>query len=91
MAMIASKAIQKGKEIFNDYGQRPRSDLLRRYGYITDNSKKWDVVELDRNMVLQIASQHHNLKDSERNQRVSLPEVRIPLRGLLTTTAAPIN
>ncbi|MCJ1468982.1 hypothetical protein MMC07_007613 [Pseudocyphellaria aurata] len=47
MTMVASKETKKGQEIFNDYGQRPRSDLLRRYGYITDNAKIWDIVELD--------------------------------------------
>ncbi len=72
MSMVASKAVKKGQEIFNDYGQRPRSDLLRRYGYITDSAKKWDHVELDREAVLQIASGHHNLNHIERNERVSL-------------------
>lgn len=70
MTMVASKAIKKGQEILNDYGQRPRSDLLRRYGYITDNAKIWDVVELDSMTVIQIASEHHNLNESERNGRV---------------------
>lgn len=72
MSMIASKAIRKGQEIFNDYGERPRSDLLRRYGYITDSAKKWDVVELNRTAVIQIASDHHKLSSRERNQRVRL-------------------
>lgn len=72
MRMIASKAITKGQEIFNDYGERPRSDLLRRYGYITDSAKKWDLVELSRTAVIQIASDHHKLSERERNERVRL-------------------
>lgn len=72
MSMIASKAIAKGQEIFNDYGERPRSDLLRRYGYITDSAKKWDLAELSRTAIVEIASDHHKLSEGERNERVCL-------------------
>jgi N-lysine methyltransferase SETD6 len=44
--MRAIKPIKKGDELFNDYGELPRSDLLRRYGYVTDNYAPYDVVEL---------------------------------------------
>lgn len=44
--MKALKPIQEGEEIFNDYGEIPRADLLRRYGYVTDNYAQYDVVEL---------------------------------------------
>lgn len=44
--MRAIKPINTGEEIFNDYGELPRSDLLRRYGYVTDNYAQYDVVEL---------------------------------------------
>lgn len=44
--MKAIKPIKAGEEIFNDYGALPRSDLLRRYGYITDNYTQYDVVEI---------------------------------------------
>jgi len=44
--MRSIKRIARGEEIFNDYGQLPRSDLLRRYGYITDNYTPYDVAEL---------------------------------------------
>ena len=44
--MKALKPINAGEEIFNDYGPLPRSDLLRRYGYITDNYAQYDVVEI---------------------------------------------
>ncbi|TVY55436.1 Ribosomal lysine N-methyltransferase 4 [Lachnellula cervina] len=46
LEMRTIKPIVKGEEIFNDYGQLPRSDLLRRYGYITDNYAAYDVAEL---------------------------------------------
>ena len=44
--MLSIKPIVKGEEIFNDYGDMPRSDLLRRYGYITENHQTHDVVEI---------------------------------------------
>ena len=70
--MIASKTISKGQQIFNDYGHRPRSDLLRRYGYITENAKKWDVVELSVEFILKVALEHHNVGEKEMDKRVSL-------------------
>ncbi len=71
MTMIALKPIRKGQEIFNDYGQLPRADLLRRYGYVTDNYKKWDVVEIDVQTVVSIAGAHINLQKSQMEARVS--------------------
>lgn len=52
LEMRAVKPIFKGEEIFNDYGQLPRSDLLRRYGYVTDNYASFDVAELSTQSVL---------------------------------------
>ncbi|KAL4976118.1 hypothetical protein BDW66DRAFT_159869 [Aspergillus desertorum] len=46
LVMKAIKPIRTGEEIFNDYGEIPRSDLLRRYGYVTDNYAQYDVIEL---------------------------------------------
>jgi SET domain-containing protein 6 len=46
LVMRAIKPIKAGEEIFNDYGELPSSDLLRRYGYVTDNYAKYDVAEL---------------------------------------------
>lgn len=46
LVMRAIKPIACGKEIFNDYGPLPRSDLLRRYGYISENYKQYDIVEI---------------------------------------------
>lgn len=53
--MKAIKPIQEGDEIFNDYGEIPRADLLRRYGYVTDNYAVYDVVELTLGDVCQSA------------------------------------
>ncbi|KAL3457804.1 SET domain-containing protein [Aspergillus heterothallicus] len=46
LVMKAIKPIRAGEEIFNDYGEIPRADLLRRYGYVTDNYAPYDVIEV---------------------------------------------
>jgi SET domain-containing protein 6 len=46
LEMRVIKPIAKGEEIFNDYGEIPRSYLLRRYGYVTDNYAPFDVAEV---------------------------------------------
>ncbi|KAF1946996.1 SET domain-containing protein [Clathrospora elynae] len=56
LEMKALKPIKAGEEIFNDYGPLPRSDLLRRYGYITDNYAQYDVVEIPMELVTEIAT-----------------------------------
>jgi SET domain-containing protein 6 len=44
--MRTVKRIHPGEEILNDYGSLPRSELLRRYGYVTPNYAKYDVVDI---------------------------------------------
>lgn len=56
LEMKALKPIKAGEEIFNDYGPLPRSDLLRRYGYITDNYAQYDVAEISLDLVTEIAT-----------------------------------
>ncbi|RJE22261.1 SET domain-containing protein [Aspergillus sclerotialis] len=51
----AIKPIKEGDEIFNDYGEIPRSDLLRRYGYVTDSYAPYDVVELPLDAICEAA------------------------------------
>lgn len=52
LEMRTIKPIPKGEEIFNDYGQLPRSDLLRRYGYVTDNYAAYDVAEISTQSII---------------------------------------
>ncbi|RDL35117.1 putative Ribosomal N-lysine methyltransferase 4 [Venustampulla echinocandica] len=52
LEMRTIKPISKGEEIFNDYGQLPRSDLLRRYGYVTDNYAPYDVAEISTSSIM---------------------------------------
>ncbi|KAL5334795.1 hypothetical protein BJX70DRAFT_347159 [Aspergillus crustosus] len=55
LVMKAIKSIQAGEEIFNDYGEIPRADLLRRYGYVTDNYTPYDVIELSLDLLCSCA------------------------------------
>ncbi|THV46724.1 hypothetical protein BGAL_0365g00150 [Botrytis galanthina] len=54
LEMRAIKPIAKGEEIFNDYGQLPRSDLLRRYGYVTDGYSTYDVAEISAELIVSL-------------------------------------
>ena len=67
--MRSTKLVRKGEELYNDYGPLPRSDLLRRYGYITDNYAQFDVVELDFQKIVDIAGDR--LQPGELEARVS--------------------
>ncbi|KAJ5107664.1 hypothetical protein N7456_004339 [Penicillium angulare] len=72
LVMKAIKPIQEGEEIFNDYGEIPRADLLRRYGYVTDNYGVYDVVELSLKDICQSAGLSNN--DIESQPRLQLLE-----------------
>lgn len=54
VTMKALRHIRAGEEILNDYGPLPRADLLRRYGYITDNYTQYDVVEISQQLVIDV-------------------------------------
>jgi N-lysine methyltransferase SETD6 len=63
LIMKATKFIQAGQQIFNDYGPLPNSDLLRMYGYVTTNYAQYDVVEFDHDLLVDAAG----MRDSKRN------------------------
>lgn len=84
MHMIAIKPIGKGEEIFNDYGDLPRSDLLRRYGYVTDRYTKWDVVEVDSELIVRKACESLYMDEAAKTKRVSLGTVRVTWTSFLT-------
>lgn len=46
--------------------------MKRRYGYVTDNYKKWDVVEVDVETLVFAASKYNQLDNRERDARVIL-------------------
>ncbi|KAK4994372.1 Ribosomal lysine N-methyltransferase 4 [Elasticomyces elasticus] len=71
VCMKALKPIQAGEEIFNDYGPLPRADLLRRYGYITDNYKQYDIVELSRDMLTKVLVECTDMSQDQIDARVA--------------------
>lgn len=72
--MKAIDPIPKGDEIFNDYGPLPRSDLLRRYGYITDNYTQYDIVEVPLDLVVSTVKDVFALSDDTVKQQLDLLE-----------------
>ncbi|KAG5979339.1 hypothetical protein E4U55_005264, partial [Claviceps digitariae] len=46
LTVTTLRDIKAGEEILNFYGPHPNSELLRRYGYVTDKHSRYDVVEI---------------------------------------------
>ncbi|KAJ4158123.1 uncharacterized protein LMH87_008663 [Akanthomyces muscarius] len=51
LTVTALRPIKAGEEILNYYGPHPNSELLRRYGYVTERHSRYDVVEIPWEMV----------------------------------------
>ena len=71
VVMKTIKRVKAGEELFNDYGPLPRSDVLRRYGYVTNNYAKYDVVEISRSLVERTASDEFTLSQKDVADRTS--------------------
>lgn len=46
-------------QLYNDYGPLPRSDLLRRYGYLTPGYAQYDIVELKGDLITEMILKTH--------------------------------
>ncbi|KHN94930.1 SET domain protein [Metarhizium album ARSEF 1941] len=46
LTVTSIRDIKAGEEILNYYGPHPNSELLRRYGYVTQKHSRYDVVEI---------------------------------------------
>lgn len=68
--MRALQPIAKREEVLNDYGPLPRSDLLRRYGYITPEYAQYDVVEISQELVTICAHKLRPLSEPDLSARV---------------------
>ena len=53
--MKSTRPIVAGDEIFNTYGELPRSDLLRRYGYVADSYTQYDIAEVSLELIEDLA------------------------------------
>ncbi|KAK6433814.1 Ribosomal lysine N-methyltransferase 4 [Oleoguttula sp. CCFEE 5521] len=72
--MRSIKPISAGDELFNDYGPLPRADLLRRYGYTTDEYAKYDVVEITEELIFLPASKTLGLSTQVLQERLDYLE-----------------
>jgi len=70
VVMKSIKAIKKGEQIYNDYGSLPRADVLRRYGYVTEEYAKYDVVELSTDLIAEVAKSLPALDDRALKSRL---------------------
>ena len=70
VVMKAIKPVNKGKELFNDYGPLPRADALRRYGYVTHNYAKYDVVEVSLQLIKRTAIQELEVSEQSLDARL---------------------
>jgi SET domain-containing protein 6 len=68
--MRSIRAIPKGQQIYNTYGNLPNSDLLRRYGYVIPDSRD-DIVEIPFEMIVETVS---SLTKEEVERRIALLE-----------------
>lgn len=48
LTVVTLRDIRAGEEILNYYGPLPNSELLRRYGYVSDKHTRYDVCEIPR-------------------------------------------
>lgn len=53
LVMRSTKAIAKGSQVYNTYGDFPNGDLLRRYGYVELGGTESDLVELDMSEIIE--------------------------------------
>lgn len=74
VSMRSTKRIEAGEEVFNDYGPLPRADLLRRYGYLTENYAKYDVVEVSIKLIAAIAKQVSRISEKDLAERTAYLE-----------------
>jgi SET domain-containing protein 6 len=88
VVMRSIKPIAAGEQIYNDYGSLPRADVLRRYGYVTEEYAKYDVVELSDELISQTAKEQLRLEDARASsEEGAFPEELCVLLNTLTTPA----
>lgn len=71
LVMRSIKPIAAGEQIYNDYGSLPRADVLRRYGYVTEEYAKYDVVELSDELISQTAKEQLGLAEEDLTARLA--------------------
>ncbi|RUS23062.1 hypothetical protein BC937DRAFT_92821 [Endogone sp. FLAS-F59071] len=64
LEMRATKAIATGTQVYNTYGDRPNSDLLRRYGFV-DEVNDHDSVEISGELVVEVSCGEEEAKEQK--------------------------
>jgi len=74
VVMKTIKPVRKGEELLNDYGSLPNADVLRRYGYVSSNYDKYDVVELSLDVISWAAQERHHVKSDDWQAKINYLE-----------------
>lgn len=74
VVMKTIKPVKAGEELYNDFGPLPRADLLRRYGYVTEQYAKYDLVEISSDLIKEQARVQLKLSDKNIEERWSYAE-----------------
>lgn len=74
VVMKTIKAVKSGEELYNDFGPLPRADLLRRYGYVTENYAKYDVVEISSDLIKRSAQEQLKIDIKDLDEKWSYAE-----------------
>jgi len=70
--MVASRDIKKGEQIYVLYGDQPSGDMLRRYGFVETGGTNYEVVEISRSLITEVAQQFISTKQiEERDEKFS--------------------
>ncbi|RMZ81583.1 hypothetical protein DV737_g2516, partial [Chaetothyriales sp. CBS 132003] len=77
LIMKAIKPIRAGDECLNDYGPLPRSELLRMYGYVTDNYKQYDVVDFELDLLEKTAGDRRASSKAWQRRKAQLDEIGV--------------
>ncbi|EMR71545.1 putative set domain protein [Eutypa lata UCREL1] len=63
LIVTSLRPISAGKEVLNYYGALGNGELLRRYGYVSNNHSRYDVVEISWDLVLPVLKDSLNLDE----------------------------
>lgn len=77
LTVTSLRPINAGEEILNYYGPHPNSELLRRYGYVTERHARYDVVEVHWHTVLKTMVAHLGISQETMDRAVG--SSRLPL------------
>ncbi|KAI5365138.1 putative SET domain, rubisco LSMT, substrate-binding domain superfamily [Septoria linicola] len=69
VVMKTIKAVKAGEELYNDFGSLPRADLIRRYGYVTENYAKYDLVEISSDLIKEQAKVQLRLVEKDVSEK----------------------